>query len=158
MALTICPDCGREVSTQATLCLHCGCPLGKDEEGIGCALILLAADPNDPRMTQRLQDVTGLSPAETDSLRSHVPAVLKRGLPYGDCVALSATFTAQTQLGILPDRDAEDPRRLAKVSPLQREPFQPPKPVGFWTIVGAIVSGLAIWACINLVLGGIFFM
>jgi hypothetical protein len=27
MALTSCPDCGREVSGQATTCPQCGCPI-----------------------------------------------------------------------------------------------------------------------------------
>ncbi len=27
MPLTICPDCGREVSDRAPACIHCGCPL-----------------------------------------------------------------------------------------------------------------------------------
>ena len=29
--LMICPDCGREVSRRAVACIHCGCPLGKQE-------------------------------------------------------------------------------------------------------------------------------
>ena len=30
MALIICPDCGREISSRATACPHCGCPINAD--------------------------------------------------------------------------------------------------------------------------------
>lgn len=30
MALIICPECGREISSRATACPHCGCPINAD--------------------------------------------------------------------------------------------------------------------------------
>lgn len=32
MGVTPCPDCGREVSTRAAQCIHCGCPLERPSE------------------------------------------------------------------------------------------------------------------------------
>lgn len=153
MALTICPDCGREISTRAAVCVHCGCPLDEDTQAQPCALLLLAPDPNDPQMTQRLQAVAGLTPEETDALRAKLPAVLKRGLPYRECAALTEGFTPQTQLSIVPDSDADDPHRRSKALPLQREAFHPPKPLGFWSIVGAILTALALWGLIGIIIG-----
>lgn len=45
--LTTCPDCGREVSTRASACPHCGAPLAAGPTGtggtkaLGFALILV---------------------------------------------------------------------------------------------------------------------
>lgn len=30
MALIVCPDCGKEVSSRASVCIHCGCPLNEE--------------------------------------------------------------------------------------------------------------------------------
>ena len=31
MSLIICSECGKEISDKATVCIHCGCPIKKDE-------------------------------------------------------------------------------------------------------------------------------
>ncbi len=31
MSLIICSECGKEISDKATMCIHCGCPIKKDE-------------------------------------------------------------------------------------------------------------------------------
>lgn len=31
MSLIICSECGKEISDKATACIHCGCPIKKDE-------------------------------------------------------------------------------------------------------------------------------
>ena len=30
MSLIICSECGKEISDKATACIHCGCPIKKD--------------------------------------------------------------------------------------------------------------------------------
>jgi len=34
MALVVCPECGKEVSSWADACLNCGCPIKKDASNI----------------------------------------------------------------------------------------------------------------------------
>lgn len=31
MSLIICSECGKKISDKATICIHCGCPIKKDE-------------------------------------------------------------------------------------------------------------------------------
>lgn len=31
MSLIICPECGKQISDKTTTCIHCGCPIKKDE-------------------------------------------------------------------------------------------------------------------------------
>lgn len=36
MALIKCPECGREISDNATVCPHCGCPSDIIKEKLNC--------------------------------------------------------------------------------------------------------------------------
>lgn len=36
MALMICPECGSKISDKADQCIHCGCPIEKNEEVMIC--------------------------------------------------------------------------------------------------------------------------
>ena len=36
MALMICPECGSKISDKADQCIHCGCPIEKNEEAMIC--------------------------------------------------------------------------------------------------------------------------
>jgi hypothetical protein len=79
MPLTACPDCGREVSTAAPVCIHCGRPLAepapavasaapapaKPMAGIVTALVLgvlhiVWALGRDPASTERAREVNSL--------------------------------------------------------------------------------------------------
>ena len=31
MAFVKCPECGKEISDKATVCIHCGCPIEKEK-------------------------------------------------------------------------------------------------------------------------------
>ena len=42
MPLASCPDCGREVSTRARLCVHCGRPWPAKKCGLVCMLAMIA--------------------------------------------------------------------------------------------------------------------
>ena len=145
MALFLCPDCGREVSTRAVLCPQCGCPLTGDNQVDRCALVLLKGDPDDTRLCARIQAISGCSDLEAANLCAGTPAVLQRGLPYRDCAALTESFTAQTVLGVVPDGTADDPRQLSKALPLQREAYAPPRHLGFGAMLGAVILGLFLW-------------
>lgn len=38
MALMICPECGNKISDKAEQCIHCGCPIKKNEEAMICKI------------------------------------------------------------------------------------------------------------------------
>jgi hypothetical protein len=75
MPLTTCPDCAREVSTEAPACIHCGRPLGtssspanvagRPSAGIATALVLgvltiLWVMRRDPARSREMQDANAL--------------------------------------------------------------------------------------------------
>ena len=39
MALIKCPDCGKEVSNMAAVCIHCGCPLKEESHDIDFSIL-----------------------------------------------------------------------------------------------------------------------
>ena len=38
MALIICPECGSKISDKTEQCIHCGCPIEKNEEAMICKI------------------------------------------------------------------------------------------------------------------------
>ena len=150
MPLTICPDCSREISNRANACPHCGCPMGEAEQNQSLyAVVLRAADYNDPKMVERIQAATGLSEEEAEALRRKIPVTIKRGLTYDRCNDLIRTFSAKTHLEVIQDEDADTPDNAV---PIAQSIPQTTKPITFWTIVGAIITALALWCAILLML------
>ncbi|NCB63986.1 MAG: zinc ribbon domain-containing protein [Clostridia bacterium] len=155
MSMMVCPDCGHEVSNRAPSCVHCGCPLGDaQKDQLLYAVALHAADYNDPKMIERIQQATGLSEEEAEELRFKVPVTLKRGLTYGEALALIHTFSSNTNLQIIRDEDADTPDNAVPLA--QGTPHQA-KPITFWTIVGAILTALALWTVASWILS-LFFL
>ena len=146
MALFNCPDCGHEVSDQATVCPHCGCPLEKEQKRLlDYALVLYAADYNDPNMLERLAKAADCSQEAAESLRQNTPSVLRRGLEFEQCVRLISSFSPRTQLGIIRDADADTPAEAESI-PYRLTPAEKPhKPLTFWSVVGAILTAFLIW-------------
>lgn len=158
MALLSCPECGELVSNRATCCVHCGCPLTPVVEpgpldGQLCALVLTRADFNDLRLLAQIQEMLECGETEAQRLRTELPLVLKRGVPYRECRTLAAQFGKGNTLCIYRDEDAADPQRLADATPLDIpvSPDRPkiPRPLSFWQLVGAILTSLALWTVIS---------
>lgn len=150
MSMILCPDCGREVSSRAANCVHCGCPLdAAKKDQLLFAVALHTIDYNDPKMIDCIQRATGLSEEKAVELRLKAPATLKRGLTYDEALALVRTFSANTGLQIIRDEDADDPEHAV---PIVQETPRQAKPVTFWTITGAVLTGLAIWMVALLIL------
>ena len=158
MALLSCPECGELVSSRAACCVHCGCPLTPAAEpgtldGQLCALVLVGADFNDLHLLGQMQELLGCGETEAQRLRTELPLVLKRGVPYQECRALCAQFGKGNTLYIYRDEDAGDPQRLADAAPLDIpvSPARPkiPRPLSFWQLVGAILTSLALWMVIS---------
>lgn len=144
MALLQCPECKGNVSNLALSCPHCGCPLDETQRNqLLYAVVLRAADYNDPKMVERIQSVTGLSEEKAAELRLKVPVTIKRRLAYDACNDLIRTFSANTHLDIIHDEDADTPGNAV---PIAQSVPQAEKPSGlsFWAVVGAVVLGIII--------------
>ena len=77
MALIKCPECGREVSNQAAVCIHCGYPLKANpttatattnSNTIGSFMVRINNAPSKLKAISVVREVTGLGLAEAKKI------------------------------------------------------------------------------------------
>ena len=85
MALIKCPECGKEVSSRAPACIHCGCPL--DEPPVAVAstskMVIIPSQKESAVKIQAIKvvrDITGLGLADAKSLVEQSNPIVKDGL------------------------------------------------------------------------------
>lgn len=142
MALIKCPDCGRDISDQARMCIHCGRPMTPDLSRVACALVLSRVDNSDPTLTPLIQELCGCSQEKAEALRTQAPVPLLRRLPYGQCVEMARRFQRGSVAEVYRDEDAD---ALSIATPLYgpgsvtEKPF---RPLNFWQTAGAFLTAL----------------
>ena len=132
MALISCPECGKQISDQASACIHCGYPLPKQPTAPAAPpspdrfSVVLTACPDGPetqsKVVELLMAELGISRAEAEAYVDNctvVPSiVLREGMTQDAAQAL--TFAL---------RDVGAYARV--VDPAQLEPSSPPPPVSY---------------------------
>lgn len=156
MALISCPECGKQISDQASACIHCGYPLPKQPTAPAAPpspdrfSVVLTACPDGPetqsKVVELLMAELGISRAEAEAYVDNctvVPSiVLREGMTQDAAQAL--TFAL---------RDVGAYARV--VDPAQLEPSSPPPPpaedppadegrggMGFGGTVAAVIVGV----------------
>ena len=79
MALITCPECKKEVSDQAEVCIHCGYPLKKQVEGVykRYAVILTDAGENIDFVVGLVQEYTGANASTAKEICKLAPKSIK---------------------------------------------------------------------------------
>ena len=82
MALIICPECKKEVSDQAEVCIHCGYPLKKKEDTFikKYSLILKDAGENVDFVIGLVQECAGVTGPEAKDLCGLAPKLIRNDL------------------------------------------------------------------------------
>ena len=131
MALIHCPECGKEVSDQAAVCIHCGYPLNRaQEERFALVLLSLNQDYAGIVHTVQLELLIDDHNAAKD-LVDHLPALLRRDMTYEEAVEL-ARDRGETDEGLL----------SAQETPLPVDPEEEKHGLGFGGTVAAVIVGI----------------
>ena len=128
-----------------------------DLEQLSCALVLEEADFNDPNLAALLGELMGCAEEEAATLRGQTPLVVQRALSCAACMETAQRFGRGNSLSVYLDEDAV-PGRLSRAQPIcscapQSVPLRFLRPLSFWKTVGAILTALALWNLLLLLLG-----
>lgn len=99
MALINCPECGKEVSDRASACIHCGCPLEKNELNQKendytdfYKAVLTEIDEKNKILTIKfMRELIGYSLTEAKDAVENLPHILYGGLTYAECETIKQT-------------------------------------------------------------------
>lgn len=143
MALIICPECGKEISDQAQMCIHCGYPL-QEARADHYALVLDSLNKNYSGIIRTLQDQLQIdSYSEAKALADSVPVVLKRDMTYDACKALAECFQADACVKMVLDKGQSEAALLEdKESRLLPQAEAPSGGMTFGGTVAAVVLGV----------------
>lgn len=162
MALTHCPECGREVSDLAAACVHCGYPLRAASLPTRYALIL--ADPgSDPGKTAALlHDRLTLTQEEAQALTMETPAVVVQGLTFRQAWDLNDALRRACTCKVVRDKSVWTPKAVRDAVPVDLTQEQSRSwaeraaaPMTFGKTVGAILCALAIWTVAGFLLASL---
>jgi len=149
MALIICPECGKEVSDQAEVCIHCGYPIAKKEKEAKKRTYSLVLEKvfHSDRVVDVLCNKYGMQEDEAKCLMEELPCVLKCSMNYEDASVMWRDLSEYGWLKILSDEDAADPVKLREaptVSAADADRSEPEKKEGmsFGMTVGAVILGV----------------
>lgn len=143
MALIHCPECGKEVSDQAAVCIHCGYPLNRaQEERFALVLLSLNQDYAGIVHTVQLELLIDDHNAAKD-LVDHLPALLRRDMTYEEAVELARRFQPNAVVKLVRDRGETDEGLLsAQEPPLPVDPEEEKHGLGFGGTVAAVIVGI----------------
>lgn len=162
MALTHCPECGREVSDLAAACIHCGYPLRAASLPARYAIIL--DDPgSDPGKTASiLHDRLTLTQEEAQTLTMETPAVAVQGLTFRQAWDLNDALHRACICKVVRDKSVWTPEAVQDAAPvdLTQERSRAwseraAAPMTFGKTVGAILCALAIWTVAGFLLASL---
>lgn len=162
MALTHCPECGREVSDLAAACVHCGYPLRAANLPARYAIIL--DDPgSDPGKTASiLHDRLTLTQEEAQTLTMETPAVAVQGLTFRQAWDLNDALHRSCICKVVRDKSVWTPEAVRDAAPvdLTQERSRAwseraAAPMTFGKTVGAILCALAIWTVAGFLLASL---
>ena len=151
MALTHCPECGREVSDLAAACIHCGYPLRAADLPARYALILTDSSPNPGKTAAILHDRLTLTQEVAQALTEESPVVAVQGLTWKEAWDLNDTLRHTCTCKVVRDKSVWTPeaiRNAAAVDLTQERSRawseRAAAPMTFGKTVGAILCALAI--------------
>lgn len=153
MALTRCPECGRELSDQALVCVHCGFPLRNDAAPDRYALILEAPGSDPGKTAAVLYDRLTLTQEEARRITEEAPAVVAQGLTWKEAWELKDALRLVCACKVARDKSvwSSESVRSAPALDLDQErarvwASEQNRPMTFWKTVGAILTALLIWS------------
>ena len=130
MALIICPECGREISDQATACPHCGFPVQSHIQTQTETYSILLDVTGDEQQAEEMRNILHLTDAQIEEAVNTVlaakPAVVATGLTKDEAEKLVSRFTC-------PDH--------FKISPTTKS-SSPPSATSPMTTIGAVILGV----------------
>lgn len=114
MALIKCPECGKEISDKAPVCIHCGFPLDQletvveNDDGKLYKLILKSTPIDTKVKTIKLvMDIQGCGLKEGKDIVDNPPQIIATSLSQSDAQKLAKEFTAlQNSMDIQVDEEA----------------------------------------------------
>lgn len=163
MALTHCPECGREVSDLAAACIHCGYPLRAASLPARYAIILddLGSDPG--KTASILHDRLTLTQEEAQALTMETPAVAVQGLTFRQAWDLNDALHHACICKVVRDKSVWTPEAVRDSAPvdLTQERSRAwseraAAPMTFGKTVGAILCALLIWTVAGFLLAALF--
>lgn len=80
MALIICPECGKEISDKAAVCIHCGYPIQEMKQADTNKtyhVVLMDCGKYKTKMISALRDINHIGLKEAMDLASQCPVVIK---------------------------------------------------------------------------------
>ena len=133
MALIICPECGREISDQATACPHCGFPVQSYIQTQTETYSILLDITGDEQQAEEMRSILHLTDAQIEEAVNTVlaakPAVVATGLTKDEAEKLVSRFTHPNHFKISPARESGNPP-------------SPPSPMTFGSTMGAVILGV----------------
>ena len=162
MALTHCPECGREVSDLAAACVHCGYPLRAASLPARYAIILHDSGSDPGKTAAILHDRLTLTQEEAQALTMEAPAVAVQGLTWKEAWDLNDTLRHVCTCKVVRDKSVWTPeaiRNAAAVDLTQERSRawseRAAAPMTFGKTVGAILCALAIWTVAGFLLASL---
>ena len=133
MALIICPECGREISDQATACPHCGFPVQSHIQTQTESYSILLDITGDEQQAEEMKSILHLTDAQIEEAVNTVlaakPAVVATGLTKDEAEKLVSRFTHPDHFKISPARKSGNPPSS-------------PSPMTFGSTMGAVILGV----------------
>ena len=162
MALTHCPECGREVSDLAAACVHCGYPLRAASLPARYAIILADPGPNPGKTAALLCKRLTLTMEEAVQLTRETPAVAVQGLTFQQARDLSDALRHTCTCKVVRDKSVWTPEAVREAAALDLNQEQARSwaeqaaaPMTFGKTVGAILCALAIWTVAGFLLASL---
>ena len=162
MALIHCPECGKEVSDQATACVCCGYPLRPASVPARYALILEDPGPHPGKTAALLCKRLTLTTEEAARLTEETPAVVVQNLTFQELSALSAALRQVCTCKAVRDKSVWTPEAIRESAALDLNEEQSrawseraAAPMTFGKTVGAILCAMLIWTVASFLLASI---
>ena len=160
MALIRCPECGREVSSLAPNCIHCGFPLDLAdwESNNRYALLLLNGGAFHDETAKLLAKRLGIDAPAAMDLTASAPVILERDLSFAEAREAQAACREVCGVKVVLESNASSVNRALNAPEVDFSVFsereRPPAPLGFWGVLGAVCLALVLWSFLSLILFG----
>ena len=157
MALITCPECGQQVSDRAAQCIHCGCPLSKEEKTgpLFCVALTWVNPAAKVKVVGFLRELMGTGPSEANQVVSNIPVIVAHDLTRAEAESLQRRF-ASVDASV--DIISEDELRKAKMEEAAKNTVTCPRcgstaittgKRGYSIVTGFLGSGKTVNRCGN---------